>query len=79
MAIIYGKNKKESDEFGVLEKLSQLNDDYHVLCDVTITLLEYVKYNGKKDLGSAQMDYVIISKKGSRKKTTRRSARRQRR
>ncbi len=64
MAIIYGKNKKESDEFGVLEKLSQLNDDYHVLCDVTITLLDYVKYNGKKDLGSAQMDYVIISKKG---------------
>jgi len=48
MAIIYGKNKK-ADEFGVLEKLSQLDDDYHVLCDVTITLLEYVKYNGKKD------------------------------
>ncbi len=61
MAIIYGKNKK-ADEFGVLEKLSQLNDDYHVLCNVTITLLDYVKYNGKKDLGSAQMDYVIISK-----------------
>ena len=65
MAIIYGKeNKKQPDEFGVLERLSQLNDDYHVLCDVNVTLLNYVKYNGKKNLGSAQMDYVIISKKG---------------
>lgn len=65
MAIIYGKDKKnQSDEFGVLEKLSQLSDDYHVLCDLNITLLDYVKYNKKKDLGKAQMDYIIISKKG---------------
>ena len=65
MAIIYGKeSKKQPDEFGVLERLSQLNDDYHVLCDVNVTLLNYVKYDGKKNLGSAQMDYIIISKKG---------------
>jgi hypothetical protein len=63
MAIIYGEDKKP-DEFGVLEKLSQLSDDYHVFCDLNITILDYVKYNKKKDLGTAQMDYVIISKKG---------------
>lgn len=62
MAIIYGNDK--ADKFGVLERLSQLNDDYHVLCNVNITLLNYVKYDKKKDLGSAQMDYVIVSKKG---------------
>ena len=65
MVIIYGrKSEMQPDEFGVLEKLSQLNDDCHVLCDLNITLLDYVKYDGKKDLGTAQMDYVIISKKG---------------
>lgn len=64
MAIIYGSDNKKPDKFGVLERLSQLNDDYHVLCNVNITLLNYVKYDGKKDLGSAQMDYVIVSKKG---------------
>jgi hypothetical protein len=65
MAIIYGKDsEKQPDEFGVLEKLSQLSDDYHILCDLNITLLNYVKYNGTKNLGSAQIDFVIVSKKG---------------
>lgn len=64
MAIIYGKNENQPKKISVLEKLSQLNDDYTVLCDLNIALLDYAKYDGKKDLGSAQMDFVVISKKG---------------
>ena len=51
-------------ELQVLEKLSQLSDDYHVLCGLNIGLSNYVTYNGKKNLRSAQMDFVVISKKG---------------
>ena len=51
-------------ELEVLEKLSQLSDDYHVLCGVNIGLPYYVTYNGKKNLGSAQIDFVVVSNKG---------------
>ncbi len=51
-------------ELRVLEKLSQLSDNYHVLCGLNIGLSNYVTYNGKKNLRSAQMDFVVISKKG---------------
>jgi len=48
----------------VLEKLSQLGDEYHVLCGVRIGLPYFISYNGKKNLKSAQIDFVVVSKKG---------------
>jgi len=51
-------------ELNVLDRLSELPDDYHVLCGVNIALPYWVTYNGKKNLRSAQMDYVITSHKG---------------
>ena len=50
----------------VLKKLSELDDDYHVLCGVRIDLGRYVTYpyRRKKNLRSAQMDFVVVSKKG---------------
>ena len=48
----------------VIEKLSQLSDDYHVLYGVRIGLPYFISYKGEKNLKSAQMDFVIVSKKG---------------
>ena len=48
----------------VLDKLSQLSDEYHVLCGVRIGLTHFISYNGKKNLKSAQIDFVVVSKKG---------------
>lgn len=53
----WGENK-------VIECLSALSDDYHVLCGVRIGLPYTVRYNGQKNLRSAQMDFVVVSKKG---------------
>ena len=53
-------------ELKVLKKLSELDDNYHVLCGVRIDLGRFVTYHyrGKKDLRSAQMDFVVVSKRG---------------
>jgi len=51
-------------EVEVLKKLSQLSDDYHVLCGLDIGLDHYVTYKRRKDLRSAQMDFVVVSKRG---------------
>jgi len=51
-------------ELQVLKKLEQLSDDFHVLCGLNIGLSKYVTYNGKRNLRSAQMDFVVVSKKG---------------
>ena len=51
-------------ELEVLNKLSQLSDDYHVMCGVNMDLGHYITYNGKKNLRSAQMDFVVVSKRG---------------
>jgi len=51
-------------ELEVLNKLSQLSDDYHVMCGVNMDLGRYITYNGKKNLRSAQMDFVVVSKRG---------------
>ena len=48
----------------VIEELEKLNDSYHVLCGVKLQLPYYVKYKGKKNLKSAQMDLVVVSPKG---------------
>jgi len=51
-------------ELRTLEELSRLSDDYHVLCGVNIGLPNYITYNGQKNLRSAQMDFVVVSKRG---------------
>lgn len=51
-------------ELDVLDKLSELNDDYHIFCDVEKNLDHYVTYNGRKNLRSAQMDFVVVSYRG---------------
>ncbi len=51
-------------ELRVLNELSRLPDDYHVLCGLEFELPHYVTYSGQKNLRSAQMDFVVVSKRG---------------
>jgi len=53
-------------ELKVLKRLSELDDNYHVLCDVRIDLGHFVTYPFRKtkNLRSAQMDFVVVSKRG---------------
>ena len=51
-------------EMQALEKLSELPDDYHVFCGVNKDLGKYVTYRRKRNLKSAQMDFVVVSKRG---------------
>ncbi|CDI05510.1 nuclease-related domain-containing protein [Candidatus Nitrosotenuis uzonensis] len=48
----------------VLQKLSELPDDWHILCNLRITLPFAARYSGYRNLRSAQMDFVTVSKKG---------------
>jgi len=47
-----------------LKKLSELSDDFHVLCGVSMDIGKYVTYRRRRNLRSAQMDFVVVSKKG---------------
>ena len=51
-------------EILTLKKLSQLSDAYHVLCGIRAILPQYVTYNERKDLRTAQIDFIVVSKKG---------------
>jgi len=51
-------------ENDVIDELSKLDDNYHVLCGVEIELDNWVTYNGQKNLKSAQMDIVVVCPKG---------------
>jgi|APSaa5957512535_1039671.scaffolds.fasta_scaffold14374_3 hypothetical protein len=48
----------------VIDELEKLDDSYHILCGVEVTLSRWVTYNGKKNLKSAQMDIVVVCPKG---------------
>ncbi|MFY9301295.1 MAG: nuclease-related domain-containing protein [Candidatus Nitrosotenuis sp.] len=48
----------------VIVQLSALNDAYHVFCGLRIWLPYTVRYNGFMNLRSAQIDFVVVSKKG---------------
>jgi len=66
----FEKNKDDplhagtSGELNTLDVLKKLPDEYHVLCGVSLALPNYITYNGKKNLKSAQMDFVVVSKRG---------------
>lgn len=51
-------------EKGVLGRLSALDDTHHIFCDLHIRLPYTVRYNGQKNLRSAQMDLVVVCPKG---------------
>ena len=51
-------------EILALEKFSELPNEYHIFCGVNKDLGKYVTYRRKRNLKSAQMDFVVISKKG---------------
>jgi len=48
----------------VIDELSKLDDSYHIMCSIDIELPNWVTYNGKKNLKSAQMDIVVVCPKG---------------
>ena len=52
-------------EIRTLEQLSHLSDNYHVLCGLYVSLPRYVTYNGIRNLRTAQMDFVVVSRKGT--------------
>ena len=51
-------------EKAVLERLSKLDGQYSVFCDVRIRLPHYIAYKGRKNLRSAQMDFVVVCHRG---------------
>ena len=48
----------------VIEELLKLDDSHHILCGVKFQLPNWVTYNGKKNLKSAQMDVVVVCERG---------------
>ena len=48
----------------MLNILATLDDSYHVFCDLHVRLPYTVRYNGQKNLRSAQMDLVVACLKG---------------
>jgi len=57
-------HKGAKGEIQVLDKLSELSDDYHVMCGVEMDLGHYITYNFSRNLRSAQMDFIVVSKRG---------------
>lgn len=57
-------HKGAKGEIRVLEELAKLGDDYHVLCGLRMRLPHVITYRGQKNLKSAQMDFVVVCKKG---------------
>ena len=51
-------------ELKVLQELRQLDDRYHILCDVNIQLQKYVSYNREWNLRTAQIDFVVVGPTG---------------
>jgi hypothetical protein len=58
------EHKGARGEVLALEKLSELSDDYHIFCGVNRKLKNYVTYRRKRNLRTAQMDFVVVSKRG---------------
>ena len=67
----FKKNQDNSLHMGAkgevltLKKLSQLSNYYNVLCGIQANLPRYVTYEGIKNLRTAQIDFIVVSKKPS--------------
>jgi hypothetical protein len=48
----------------VLKELRKLDDNFHVFCDLKVQLPGFIRYRGEKNLGSAQMDFVVVGRTG---------------
>jgi len=48
----------------VRNKLSQLDNGHHIFWDVNVEMSRYITYNDKRNLRTAQIDFVVVSKKG---------------
>ena len=48
----------------MVSRLKKLSNDFHVLCGIDIRLPKYIKYRGKINLRSAQMDVVVVGPTG---------------
>jgi hypothetical protein len=51
-------------ETQVLNELNMLSESYHIFCDVNVTLKDYIRYRGNRNLKSAQMDFVVVGPTG---------------
>lgn len=66
----FEKIKKDSFYYGakgeieVLKRLSELGEDYKILCGLNIELDDWQNYYGEYNLKSSQMDLVVVSNKG---------------
>jgi len=58
------EHKGARGEVLALEKLSELPDDFHIFCGVNKELKNYITYRRERNLKSAQMDFVVVSRKG---------------
>ena len=58
------EHKGARGEVLALQKLSELSDDYYVFCGVNKDLKNYVTYRRKRNLKSAQMDFIVVSRRG---------------
>jgi len=59
------EHKGARGEVLALEKLSELSDDFHIFCGVNKELKKYITYRRKRNLKSAQMDFVVVSRRGA--------------
>jgi hypothetical protein len=51
-------------ELKTLKELKKLSDDYYVFCDLELSLKDYVRYHGIRNLRSAQMDFTVVGPTG---------------
>ena len=58
------EHKGARGEVLALEKLSEIPDDFHIFCGVNKELKNYITYRRERNLKSAQMDFVVVSRKG---------------
>jgi hypothetical protein len=57
-------HKGTTGENKLIEELLKLNDNYHVLCGLRISLPHYVTYQNQSRVRSAQMDFVLVGPRG---------------
>ena len=51
-------------EIQVCNELKKLDNNYHIFCDVKVTLGDYIRYHNVRNLKTAQMDFVVVGPTG---------------